>query len=161
MSCHFVYRHLFCSHLIYKAGHFMLLNKEMCHLVYSLFSQTTLSYKRHLTSNVLALGYPYWGEGSVHLNSWTNKYRLAVFLLIFFSKQATLIRRSTVLSLSLQLDFPDSTTACRRGDSRPVEDQLLIQEMFVDQMTVDKTYVDEISMDNLSVNKLSIDEAFV
>ncbi len=66
-----------------------------------------------------------------------------------------------MLSLPLQLDFPDSTTACRRGDSRPVEDQLLLQEMFVDQKTVDKTYVDEMSVDNLFVNKLSIDEPFV
>ncbi len=77
---------------------------------------------------------------------------------MIFSKQATLIRGSTVLSLPLQLDFPANTTACR---PEVTPDQLPIQEMFVDKMTVDKTYVVEIFVDNLSVNKLSIDEPFV
>ncbi len=52
------------------------------------------------------------GEGLVQLTSLYKTFKISCFnttFFYFFTKQATLMRRSTVLSLPLQLVFPAST----------------------------------------------------
>jgi hypothetical protein len=70
-------------------------------------------YLVHWYSKLMFSGNAYWrGKAQYSWPPCTNKFRPAFFenakIIYFFTKQATLIRRSNVLSLSLRLAFPGS-----------------------------------------------------